>query len=45
MDLIDRYLIAVRRQLPRNLEADIAPELTDTCGRKPKSRSGSRAVR
>jgi len=30
MDLIDRYLIAVRRQLPRNLEADIAPELTDS---------------
>ena len=30
MDLIDRYLVAVRRQLPRNLEADIASELTDS---------------
>ena len=30
MDLIDRYLIAVRRQLPRDLEADIASELADS---------------
>jgi hypothetical protein len=30
MDLIDRYLIAVRRQLPRDLEADVAPELADS---------------
>jgi len=30
MDLIDRYLIAVRRQLPRDVEADIASELTDS---------------
>ena len=30
MDLIDRYLIAVRRQLPRDLEADFASELADS---------------
>lgn len=30
IDLIDRYLIAVRRQLPRDLEADIASELADS---------------
>jgi hypothetical protein len=30
MDLIDRYLIAVRRQLPRHLEDDVMSELTDS---------------
>lgn len=30
MDLIDRYLAAVRRQLPRDLQADVIPELTDS---------------
>ena len=30
MDLIDRYLIAVRRQLPRHLQDDIISELTDS---------------
>ena len=30
MDLIDRYLIAVRRQLPSHLQDDIIPELTDS---------------
>jgi hypothetical protein len=30
MDLIDRYLIAVRRQLPRHLEDDIMTELMDS---------------
>jgi hypothetical protein len=30
MDLIDRYLVAVRRQLPRPLQDDIMPELTDS---------------
>ena len=30
MDLIDRYLIAVRRQLPTHLQDDIISELTDS---------------
>jgi hypothetical protein len=30
MDLIDRYLIAVRRQLPRHLQDDVIAELTDS---------------
>jgi hypothetical protein len=30
MDLIDRYLVAVRRQLPRHLQNDIVSELTDS---------------
>ena len=30
MDLIDRYLVAVRRQLPRHLQDDIVSELTDS---------------
>ena len=30
MDLIDRYLIAVRCQLPRHLQDDIVPELKDS---------------
>jgi len=29
MDLIDRYLAAVRRHLPRNLQDDVIQELTD----------------
>ena len=30
MDLIDRYLVAVRRQLPRDLQDDIVQELGDS---------------
>jgi hypothetical protein len=30
MDLIDRYLVAVRRQLPQNLQDDIVQELGDS---------------
>ena len=30
MDLIDRYLVAVRRQLPQHLQNDIIPELGDS---------------
>ena len=30
MDLIDRYLVAVRRDLPRDLQKDIMSELTDS---------------
>ena len=30
MDLIDRYLVAVRRQLPSNLQDDIVQELGDS---------------
>ena len=30
MDLIDRYLVAVRRQLPRHQQADIVQELADS---------------
>jgi hypothetical protein len=30
MDLIDRYLVAVRRQLPQNLQDDITQELADS---------------
>jgi hypothetical protein len=30
MDLIDRYLVAVRRQLPQNLQEDIVQELGDS---------------
>lgn len=30
MDLIDRYLVAVRRQLPRDLQDDITQELADS---------------
>lgn len=30
MDLIDRYLVAVRRHLPRPLQADIVEELSDS---------------
>ena len=42
MDLIDRYLIAVGRQLPRHVEADIIPELTDSL--RSEAEEGERAA-
>ena len=30
MDLIDRYLVAVRRHLPRDVQKDIISELSDS---------------
>ena len=44
MDLIDRYLIAVRRQLPRDLQDDIARELGDSLRSEAEDR-GSSAIR
>ena len=45
MDLIDRYLAAVRRHLPRKLQDDVIPELSDNLRSKPRSASRRRAAR
>ena len=45
MDLIDRYLVAVRRHLPRPLQQDVVEELTDNLRSQAETRRSSSGTR
>ena len=45
MDLIDRYLVAVRRQLPRTLQDDIVQELADNLRSEAEEHEQAPAIR